>query len=143
MHSTHPPSDFTAPSGTDISGTRELLALVLVFVAFSALGGGLYGMLGASGVPRGWLGGGPFESYLVPGAILFVVVGGSSLGASALIVSRARHAALGAAVASLVLVVWTAAQNQLIGPVPWLDSCLVGVALLELVLAVRLAFEPS
>lgn len=142
MHSTNPPFDpKSAPVASDVSVTRHLLGLLFVLVALNALSGGFYGILGASGIPRGWLVGSPFESYLVPGGLLLVVVGGSSLGASALVVSGARHSAVGAVAASLVLLGWVAAQHPVIGHVAWFQSMVAGVAVLELLLALRLAVE--
>jgi len=53
------------------------LGVLHALMALNAVGGGLYGLTGAEGVPRTWLDGTPFNSYLVPSLILLLVVRGS------------------------------------------------------------------
>lgn len=55
---------------------RYTLGTILLVVAVNAFGGGYYGISGATSVPVDWLKGTPFHSYLIPGIILFAVVGG-------------------------------------------------------------------
>jgi hypothetical protein len=51
------------------------------FVGLTAVGGGIALATGAEGdrFPVSWLDGTPFDSYLVPGLILAIVVGGSAV----------------------------------------------------------------
>lgn len=68
-----------------------LLTLELV-VALNAIGGAVYGLAGAKNVPREWLKGSPFDSYLVPSLVLLVAVAGSSLAAATAISIKHRRA---------------------------------------------------
>src|SRR5690606_40846071 len=61
---------------------RLALAVLLGFIALNALGGAVYGLAGAEGVPLEWLEGSPFDSYVVPSLILLLAVGGTALAAS-------------------------------------------------------------
>jgi hypothetical protein len=61
---------------------RYVLGSLLAFGALNAFAGGYYGMSGAEDVPKEWLEGSPFDDYFIPGLVLFVVVGGSSLAAT-------------------------------------------------------------
>jgi hypothetical protein len=56
---------------------RRSLGTLLAFMALNSIGGGIYGVAGAKGVPLEWLEGSPFRSYLLPSLILIFVVGGS------------------------------------------------------------------
>lgn len=100
------------------------LAALLLFIAVNAVGGGLYGLAGAPEVPRQWLRGTPFSSYLVPSLILIVVVGGAHLVAAITVLRRARQAASHAAAAGLVLLGWIGVQVAMIGYVSWLQPAM-------------------
>jgi len=95
---------------------RELLRIVLTvtdaFVALTAIGGGiaLAADLEGGRFSAAWLADTPFGSYLEPGLILAVVVGGS---AAAALVATLRSPVLGArlsVVAGLVLIGWILAE---------------------------------
>ncbi|WP_411733792.1 hypothetical protein [Paeniglutamicibacter sp.] len=91
--------------------------LLLIFTGFcvvSAIAGFVY--LGPRGAP-GWrldfLEGSPFESYLWPAIILFVVVGGTQLLAFVHLLLRRASAAFWTAVAGFALVIWIIAEQLL------------------------------
>ena len=99
---------------------RRLLIVIELFIAVNALGGSIYGLAGAKSVPREWLEGSPFDSYVAPSLILLVAVaGGMTAAASALIVrhQRAAEVSIGA---GLVLLGWIVAQVLII-PFSWLQ----------------------
>lgn len=123
------PSRRSAPSA---------LGALLLFEAFSAFAGGIYGLTGADGVPREWLHGSPFSDYVVPSAALFVIVGGAQLLAGLAVVRRRPHASASALVAGVILLGWIALQMAVIGHTSWLQPFTIAVALLIVVLAVRL-----
>ena len=70
------------------SGSRLLrisgvtLFVADLFVALTAVFGGITVAAGVDKFPAGWLAGTVFSSYLVPGLILAVVVGGSATAAT-------------------------------------------------------------
>ena len=125
---------------TSARGTRIALGLLLAFGALNAFGGGVYGMSGAPGVPARWLEGSPFTDYVVPGVILFVVVGGAlALAAFGVLADRpwAVRASLAAAV---VLLGWMTVQIAIIGLVSWMQPVTAAAGWLVLVLTAQLAF---
>jgi hypothetical protein len=108
--------------------TRLKLILVVLeaLLALNAVGGGIYGLAGAEGVPREWLRGSPFGSYFVPSLFLLVVVGGSMLAAAVAVKVNPRLGALASLVAAGILLLWIAVQVSIIGWVSWLQpTCLV------------------
>ncbi len=118
-----------------MAAIRYTLGALLAFIAFNAFGGGIYGMAGAGGVPTEWLAGSPFSTYFVPGAILFLVVGGSCIAAAAAVLADrpyARPASLGAA---MIVTGWIATQIAIIGAVSWLQPATMLAALLVTLLA--------
>lgn len=117
---------------------RYTMGVLLSFAALNAFGGGYYGMAGAEGVPVEWLEGSPFRSYLIPGLILFVVVGGAFLTAAIMAFARSRHARNAAFLAVAVVFVWLAVQVSIIGYVSWMQPVTATVALLILLLALKL-----
>lgn len=116
--------------------TRVALVVLEVVVALNAFAGGYYGMSGAPSVPEEWLEGTPFESYVVPGVILFVAVGGS-MAAAALtgVFAPPRWSSLVGLVAAVTLLGWIVVQVGLIGYVSFLQPLFFGVGLAVLALA--------
>src|SRR6478736_1231761 len=82
------------------------LALLLIagFAALSAIGGAMGLILfNGMGIPLEYLRLTPFTSYVVPGLILGVVLGGSALAAMLLLVLRLRSAYLAAFAAGAIM----------------------------------------
>ncbi|MCK7494082.1 MAG: hypothetical protein MZW92_24760 [Comamonadaceae bacterium] len=88
-------------------------------------------------MPREWLAGSPFTSYLIPSVVLVVVVGGSHLMASVRVWQRHREARRLSQLAGMILIGWITAQLAIIGFVSWLQLAMLVAALLELALAAR------
>lgn len=122
---------------------RYLLGTLLGIVAVNAMGGGYYGIVGAKGVPTEWLAGSPFNSYLVPSLVLFVVVGGSCLLAAIALFARWPIDRTAAFTSGVVLFVWIVVQLIVIGYVSWLQPTVFAVALAVLFLTTRLRGDRS
>jgi hypothetical protein len=117
--------------------SARLLILIELFIAANALGGSIFGLAGARGVPREWLEGSPFESYVVPSLILLVAVaGGMTVAASALIVRHRRAAEISIG-AGLVLLGWIVVQVLII-PFSWLQPAFFAGGLVVVALGWRL-----
>jgi hypothetical protein len=90
-----------------------------IVLGVGALFGGLALMAGPRGeilpLPLSALAGSPFASYLVPGAVLFTVLGLGSLGAVVLVWRRHRLAPLGAFATGAALLVWLMVQIAIVG----------------------------
>lgn len=115
-------------------GLRAGLETLLALIALNAFGGGLYGMLGARGVPRDLLRGSPFPDYFVPSLALFVLVGGSMSLAVTLLLRHHRLAREATFLAVLVLFGWLSIQLLAIGYVSPLQPAVAVAGLLALVL---------
>lgn len=97
-------------------------------VAVNALGGGIYGLMGAKGVPREWLEGTPFRSYLIPSLVLLVAVAGSAaVAAGALIAAHDRASGAGI-VAGVTLIGWIVVETVVI-PFSWLQPTFFAIGI--------------
>jgi len=94
---------------------------LLLIVAVSAMGGGLYGVFGARGIPEAWLVGSPFSDYLVPSLVLLFVVGGSHLVAGFASLAGSPRARALAFLSASVLLVWITTQVYVLGFVSFLQ----------------------
>lgn len=114
---------------------RSIIGVLLGIIALNAFGGGVYGMLGAEGIPVTWLEGSPFYSYFIPSLILFLVVGGLSLAAAVAVLSHSHHAHGLVTTAVAVIFIWLAVQISIIGYVSWMQPAVAITAFIILVLA--------
>ena len=120
---------------------RWLLVLIESVIAVNAVAGAVWGLAGAKNVPREWLEGTPFDSYVIPSLILLVGVGGGMTVAVVALLVRRRHAPELTIAAGLVLVGWIAAQVMIIVPhggFSWLQPTMFAAGLLVAVLGRRL-----
>ena len=102
--------------------SRVGLLVTTIVIGLTALAGGAALVLGSVepslatvlSPPREYLNGSPFDSYLVPGIILGLVLGGVHLAVFALIVRRNRWWVLGGAVAAFDTLIWIFVQMVII-----------------------------
>jgi hypothetical protein len=94
---------------------RLAISAVASFIAVSAVAGAVGLIGGGLPFPPEWLEGTPFSSYVAPGIILGVVVGGSAL-AAAVLVLRGHPSALPAAFAAgAIQAGWIVGEVLLVG----------------------------
>jgi hypothetical protein len=118
---------------------RGLLGALLAFMSLCALGGGIYGLMGAEGVPAVWLEGSPFTTYLIPSLFLFAAVGGScALAAWAVLMSH-RLGRILAPAAGVLLIAWIAAQVSIIGYVSWLQPFVAAYGIIVIIVSNRIS----
>ena len=115
---------------------RYSLGALLAFAALNAFGGGYYAISGAKGVPLVWLEGSPFKSYLIPGIILFGLVGGALLSASIAVLANLRIAMFATYTAVVIVSIWLTVQMLIIGYVSWMQPTTAAVTLIILFLAI-------
>jgi hypothetical protein len=121
-----------------------LLAIAL-FLAVGAIPAGLAFALRPDGslvgMPLAVLAGTPFPDFRLPGLVLALAVGGSTLAASILLALGARRAADLAVVAGAITLGWIAVQLGLIGYVSPLQPlvAMLGLALMGLAWRARSA----
>lgn len=118
--------------------SARVLSVLQWLVALNAFGGGAFGLAGAPGLPREWLDGSPFSSYLIPSLVLIVAVGGVHAVAAVRFWQGYPRAWLLGRAAGVILVVWIVAQVATIGYVSWLQPAMGATALLELALCRRI-----
>jgi len=100
--------------------TRRTVVGLHLFNAVSAVGGGIALVAGGLGVPTTLLRHTPFESFVVPGVFLAVIIGGTALlGATALLTHRPR-ALVTSTAAGAVMVGWILGETLLIEGFSWL-----------------------
>jgi hypothetical protein len=97
--------------GGSLMGRRLMRGVLVVadgFVALTAVAGGLALAIGAEATrfPAAWLVGTPFHSYVVPGLILAVVVGGSATLATAATLRRWPAAPRASVLAGAITMGW-------------------------------------
>jgi hypothetical protein len=102
------------------AGVRIALCTVDALVAVTAIAGGLALVAGGEGArfPAAWLRGTPFSSYVAPGLILAVAVGGSAARASAATLRRPRIGGPASVLAGAVLLGWIAGEVVLLKQTP-------------------------
>jgi hypothetical protein len=94
---------------------RALLILFDGFLALTAIGGGLGLLSGLMAPPMESLAGSIFGNYLVPGLSLVVLVGGSALVSTALLVRNHRLAPALAAMSGLAIIIFETVEVLVIG----------------------------
>jgi hypothetical protein len=104
----------TAPTGSLTPWGRILLTLFL-FNGFGGVVAGVGVMKNAFPFPDVWLQGTPFHSYLLPGLILCLAVGGSHLAAAFAMVWGHSLARAASVFAGFVLIGWMIGELVLIG----------------------------
>jgi len=117
---------------------RTLTALV-VFGALSALIGAVLAIAAnGAGVPLEHLKHSPFSSYLIPGLILGVVVGGTQLAAAIALLTKRRIALLLSAIAGFGMLIWIFVELAMMQQFSWLQAAYFVLGGLELVLVLAL-----
>ena len=112
------------------------LFVASVFVALTAVFGGLALAIGIDKFPAEWLIGMPFSSYLLPGLILGVVVGGSASAAVVVALRRPDAGALASMLAGAILLGWLLGERLILPPAAfsprfwWLEALYIAAALL-------------
>lgn len=117
---------------------RILVGLAL-FGALSSLAGAVLAIAAnGAGVPLEYLVNSPFSSYVVPGVILGVVVGGTQLAAATALLTRRRAALLLSAVAGFGMLIWIFVELAIIRQYSWLQAAYFVLGGLELILVLAL-----
>lgn len=107
-----------------------------VFVALTAVGGGVTVAAGVDKFPADWLLGTPFNSYLVPGLILAVVVGGSAVAAAVATLRRSDAGAVTSMLSGAILLGWLAGERLILPSAAfppqfeWLEAIYIAVGLM-------------
>jgi hypothetical protein len=115
------------------------LVALTVFNVLSAVAGGV-GILATNGLgmPSSFLASGPFTTFLWPGLILLVVIGGTQALAAGLLLGRREPGLLWSAVAGFGMVIWIFTETGLIRGFSWLQVLYFGTGTAQIVLVLVL-----
>jgi hypothetical protein len=122
--------------GTPEPRPIALLSILLV-VGLMAVACGILLMINGLWMPLSVLATSPFDSFLMPGLVLSVVVGGSLLGSAWLIWRRHRLAPLVSAAAGAILLGWVVVESVLVHDGRPLQGAILVCALAVLTLSWR------
>jgi hypothetical protein len=122
-------------AGQTVAIALRALIAGLWFGAVSAIAGGLLGVFAnGAGVPLTYLHDTPFASYLIPGLLLGVLIGGTQLTAAILLHRRHPYGLTAAAIAGFGMIVWIFVELAVISEYSPLQAIYLGVGVGQLVL---------
>lgn len=122
---------------------RLLLALH-AFVGLGAMGGGLMAILnpqGPGGMPVDALKNSPFTDYLIPGMILFTVIGLGNVFGAATVLLKSRFQGYISSVFGWALVIWIIVQCIMLQSIVSLHVIFFAIGLVQAALAMLLLFQ--
>lgn len=123
---------------------RIALIVLTWFVAIGAVAGGIGLIVEADlGMDVSLLDGTPFTSFVVPGYILLLVVGGSNAVAGTLLLMEHEQGSSFAFLAGAILTVWIAVQVVMIGMVSILQPAYFTFGLMTMAFAYRYWLETA
>jgi hypothetical protein len=97
------------------SKERTILIGLNAFLAVTAIAGGIGLLTGWLRTPVDMLAGSPFRDYTIPGLALLVLVGGSALAATVLLLRRHEMGIVAAAVAGAMIICFEIVEVLVIG----------------------------
>jgi hypothetical protein len=119
--------------------TRRVLVGILTLGAVSSFGGAVLAVFfDGGGVPDEYLEGSAFTSFLVPGLVLGIVVGGTQLAGAVTLLLRPRVGLVLSAVAGFGIIIWIFVEIAVIREYSWLQTAYFAVGIAELVLVLAL-----
>lgn len=111
------------------------LLIGLLFGSVSAFGG--FVMLltpSAGGLPHELLNNSPFSSFVFPGVILGLVVGGTQLLGAIGLLRKWPHSSEWIAIAGFGMIVWIYAEIYIVKQISWLQTVYFALGIAELIL---------
>lgn len=101
---------------------NKALIAVLVFNAVTALAGGLGLIFGGINPPSEWLTHTFFNSYLIPGLVLFFIVGGSASWGAFSVLTNKTYYKEAAGLSGLFMMIWIITEIIMIRHFHWLQA---------------------
>jgi hypothetical protein len=122
----------------------RVLLFLHAFVGLGAIGGGLMAILnpqGPGGMPVDTLKNSPFTDFLIPGIILFAVIGIGNLISALAVHLKSRFHGYISSVFSWALVIWIVVQCIMLNAVVSLHVIFFTIGLVEAALAMIILFK--
>lgn len=123
---------------------RRLLIWLHFVIGIGAMAGGMVAILNPQkplGMPTEALQNSPFSDYLIPGIILFAVIGLGNLFSASMLLKKSKWQAYISGVTGGALVVWIIVQCIMIQIVAFLHILFFGFGMIEGLLATFILFE--
>lgn len=121
---------------------NRVLSVFLFFIAITSLISGLLLMVGPGGemlnLPLSLLDGTAFRNFLMPGILLFAVVGGVNIVAALINLQKRSNRYNWAAAGGLTISGWIIAQVIIIHTVHWLHVLCLAIGITIILLSVQL-----
>ncbi len=112
----------------------RILMIVHAFVGIGAMGGGLMAILnpqGPAGMPTDVLQNSPFSNFLIPGIILFAVIGLGNVLASITVLLKSKYQGYISNIFSWALVIWIIVQCIMLRSIVFLHVLYLIIGLVE------------
>lgn len=122
----------------------RILFIVHIFVGLGAIGGGLMAVLfptGPAGMPTDALKNSPFSNYLIPGIILFSVIGLGNVASAITMLFKSRYQGYISSIFSWALVIWIIVQCIMLRMVALLHVIYLIIGLVEAFLSIIILFR--
>lgn len=122
----------------------RLLFILHAFVGLGAIGGGIMAILnptGPGGMPAEVLKNSPFNDFLIPGIILFTIIGIGNIFSAVTILLKSKYQGYISSVFSWALVIWIIVQCIMLRSVVALHVIFFVIGLVEVVISTMLLFE--
>jgi len=123
---------------------NRLLFALHAFVGLGAIGGGMMAILnpqGPGGMPTDALKNSPFSNFIIPGIILFTVIGLGNVFSAVSILFKSKYQGYISSVFSWALVIWIVVQCIMLNEVVFLHILFFIIGLMAAVLAMVILFE--
>jgi hypothetical protein len=124
--------------GIEMKIVKWLLFALHAFVGLGAMGGGLMAILypqGPGGMSTDALKNSPFSNYLIPGIILFIVIGLGNVFSAIMLLGKSRFQGYISSVFSWALVIWIIVQCIMLNSVVSLHVIFFIIGLVEAILS--------
>ena len=135
-----PTRDHTNHSRAQAHANPAWVALTVIsgFNALSALAGGIAILAGWLQMPQSMLDSGPFDSFVWPGIILLIVVGGTQTTSLCVLLWRSRTSLVWSALAGFGMIIWIFVETGVIAGLSWLQVLYFGTGTSQLILVLIL-----
>lgn len=112
----------------------KIVAIVLLFIGLISVISGIYMIpTNGMGMPLSWLEGTVFDSYLIPGLILAIVIGGISFSAGILLLLKKIGAIELTISSGFALLIWIFTELYLLKNSHWLHTAMFVIGIVILV----------
>jgi hypothetical protein len=113
---------------------KKVLSILQLLVGLSAIISGYGIVMGHGlGMPLNWLDGSPFHSYLIPGLVLFFIVGGSYVLSSVTTWMSHQYAPQMASIAGFGIMIWIFTEMYIVRQSHWLQILYFSIGIATIV----------